>query len=230
MYTNNQEFECTRQSETLTTYADDSRINVKLGRALKKGEFRVKVYQLLLGVLDVYPAASTPCEASDVNVLSDDVIDKNVIAYLAGYCLRRVNVICRECKSLLIYNEIPNNSDLYLYLKNKAYREQGTLVYPKESVIDLFCDIEECYSDRFLSLVYSTHLLSRLFIAVTSCVKLGGTCVTRECLLKLETAVKVYLRVRMFSSLKKLLENAKEKQVNKRTMKRNRKLLKLQNM
>ena len=53
MYTNNQEFECTRQSETLTTYADDSRINVKLGRALKKGEFRVKVYQLLLGQSDV---------------------------------------------------------------------------------------------------------------------------------------------------------------------------------
>ena len=59
MYTNNQEFECTRQSETLNTYGDDSRINVKLGRALKKGEFRVKVYQLLLEQTDV----STPREA-----------------------------------------------------------------------------------------------------------------------------------------------------------------------
>ncbi|CAH1800062.1 unnamed protein product, partial [Owenia fusiformis] len=47
VYSNSQEFECTRLSENLTSYGDESKLNVKLGRALKKGEYRVKVYQLV---------------------------------------------------------------------------------------------------------------------------------------------------------------------------------------
>ncbi|XP_077867523.1 ubiquitin carboxyl-terminal hydrolase 47-like [Saccoglossus kowalevskii] len=48
VYPNNQEFECVRLNENLTSYGDDSKIAVRLGRALKKGEYRVKVYQLLV--------------------------------------------------------------------------------------------------------------------------------------------------------------------------------------
>ncbi|XP_039605834.1 ubiquitin carboxyl-terminal hydrolase 47 isoform X1 [Polypterus senegalus] len=48
VYANNQEFESVRLNETLSSFADDNKITIRLGRALKKGEYRVKVYQLLV--------------------------------------------------------------------------------------------------------------------------------------------------------------------------------------
>ena len=46
MYPNSQEFESTRLNETLTAFSDDGKMMVKYGRALRKGEYRVKVYHL----------------------------------------------------------------------------------------------------------------------------------------------------------------------------------------
>ncbi|TSL68241.1 Ubiquitin carboxyl-terminal hydrolase 47 [Bagarius yarrelli] len=48
VYANNQEFESVRLTETLSSFSDDNKITIRLGRALKKGEYRVKVYQLLI--------------------------------------------------------------------------------------------------------------------------------------------------------------------------------------
>ncbi|GAB6023955.1 Ubiquitin carboxyl-terminal hydrolase 47 [Chamberlinius hualienensis] len=48
IYSNNQEFECTRLNETLVPYSDDAQMVVKVGRALRKGEFRVKIFQFLI--------------------------------------------------------------------------------------------------------------------------------------------------------------------------------------
>ncbi|XP_061422799.1 ubiquitin carboxyl-terminal hydrolase 47 isoform X2 [Lethenteron reissneri] len=48
VYANNQEFESVRLNETLSSFSDDNRVTIRLGRALRKGEYRVKVYQLLL--------------------------------------------------------------------------------------------------------------------------------------------------------------------------------------
>ncbi|XP_052243350.1 ubiquitin carboxyl-terminal hydrolase 47-like isoform X4 [Dreissena polymorpha] len=47
VYSNNQEFESIRLGETLS-FLEDGKINIKLGRALKNGEYRVKVFQLLV--------------------------------------------------------------------------------------------------------------------------------------------------------------------------------------
>ncbi|XP_045110990.1 ubiquitin carboxyl-terminal hydrolase 47-like isoform X4 [Portunus trituberculatus] len=46
IYSNSQEFECTRMTESLTSYADNTRLSVRLGRALLPGEHRGKVYLL----------------------------------------------------------------------------------------------------------------------------------------------------------------------------------------
>ncbi|MEE6498809.1 hypothetical protein FKM82_003239 [Ascaphus truei] len=48
VYASNQEFESVRLNETLSSFSDDNKITIRLGRALKKGEYRVKVFQLLL--------------------------------------------------------------------------------------------------------------------------------------------------------------------------------------
>ncbi|XP_018115793.1 ubiquitin carboxyl-terminal hydrolase 47-like isoform X2 [Xenopus laevis] len=48
VYTSNQEFESVRLNETLSSFSDDNKITIRLGRALKKGEYRVKIFQLLV--------------------------------------------------------------------------------------------------------------------------------------------------------------------------------------
>ncbi|XP_021936857.1 ubiquitin carboxyl-terminal hydrolase 47-like isoform X2 [Zootermopsis nevadensis] len=53
LYSGQQEFECARFKESLGSYHDDDKLIIRLGRALKKGEHRGKVYQLL-------PNASEP--------------------------------------------------------------------------------------------------------------------------------------------------------------------------
>ncbi|CAL4084063.1 unnamed protein product [Meganyctiphanes norvegica] len=46
IYSSSQEFECTRMTETLASYGDNTRLSVRLGRALLPGEQRGKVYLL----------------------------------------------------------------------------------------------------------------------------------------------------------------------------------------
>ncbi|XP_071942590.1 ubiquitin carboxyl-terminal hydrolase 47-like [Antedon mediterranea] len=55
VYANNQEFEIVRLTDTLQSHSDEGKISVKLGRALKKGECRVKVFLLS-------PNEAEPCK------------------------------------------------------------------------------------------------------------------------------------------------------------------------
>lgn len=47
------ESECSCLTEQLNSYEDGERLNVKLGRALRSGEFKVKLYQLLIDSTEV---------------------------------------------------------------------------------------------------------------------------------------------------------------------------------
>lgn len=50
---NSGESECVSLIEQLKLYGDGERLNVKLGRALRSGEFKVKLYQLLIDSAEV---------------------------------------------------------------------------------------------------------------------------------------------------------------------------------
>eukprot|EP00062_Callorhinchus_milii_P003936 gi/632941724/ref/XP_007886018.1/ PREDICTED: ubiquitin carboxyl-terminal hydrolase 47 isoform X2 [Callorhinchus milii] len=73
VYANNQEFESVRLNETLSSFSDDNKITIRLGRALRKGEYRVKVYQLLVNdpepckfLLDaVFAKGMTVCQSKE---------------------------------------------------------------------------------------------------------------------------------------------------------------------
>jgi len=47
------ESECSCLTEQLSSYEDGERLNVKLGRALRNGEFKVKLYHLLIDSIEV---------------------------------------------------------------------------------------------------------------------------------------------------------------------------------
>lgn len=50
---NSGESECVSLIEQLKLYGDGEKLNVKLGRALRSGEFKVKLYQLLIDSVEV---------------------------------------------------------------------------------------------------------------------------------------------------------------------------------
>ncbi|PSN42002.1 Ubiquitin carboxyl-terminal hydrolase 47 [Blattella germanica] len=62
LYTGQQEFECARLNESLTSYRDDEKLIIKLGRALRKGEHRGKVYQLLPNSQELSELSDIPVE------------------------------------------------------------------------------------------------------------------------------------------------------------------------
>ncbi|KAL5010192.1 hypothetical protein ScPMuIL_012497 [Solemya velum] len=74
VYSNNQEFENVRLSESLS-FLEDGKLNIKLGRALKPGEYRVKVYQLLVN------------EAEPCKFLIDTIFAKGMSVMDAKNCI-----------------------------------------------------------------------------------------------------------------------------------------------
>jgi ubiquitin carboxyl-terminal hydrolase 47 len=53
LYSGQQELECARLTDSLGSYRDDEKLTIRLGRALRKGEHRGKVYQLLPNTSEV---------------------------------------------------------------------------------------------------------------------------------------------------------------------------------
>ena len=80
----------------------------------------------------------------------------NVEAYMAGYFLRKANMReCLTCSSQLIY-DIPPNTDLYAFLRAKAYKEFNTPT-PVYSQQPFFFQLVEQWESKF-SIVFKAVL------------------------------------------------------------------------
>lgn len=55
VYSNNQEYEVVRVNDQLLAYCDETKIIIRLGRALKFGETRIKIYFLQPNKDEVWP-------------------------------------------------------------------------------------------------------------------------------------------------------------------------------
>lgn len=149
---------------------------------------------------------------------------QNVEAYMAGYLIRRSKIVdCSDCK--LIFQEIsPPNSGLYTFLHEKAYREHDTLIFPTEPFVYLVEKWETIFKNSVDNVIHMNGILDRLFrYAKNTC--LNFSCSKDTCNYKLQAMLKLYMKVRLHSAIKKL-----NKTVAKSSSKRNRKLLKLQHL
>ena len=150
---------------------------------------------------------------------------QNIEAYIAGYLLRRAGFKdCTTCSEQLIYIK-PPETELYQFLRNKAYKEENTLVYPTESVIGLIDDLENIFLKLFEAVMHSQGVLLRLCKNAEQCCTNFLTCSNSVCVSKLYYVIKLYMKIRMFHSIK--VSNQENK---KAGSKRNRKMLKLQHL
>ena len=151
---------------------------------------------------------------------------QNVEAYMAGYLIRKSKISqCSNCKFILEHYEAPN-TPLYVFLQEKAYREHGTLVYPKERFVSLVEQWEKIFQTSIDHVIHMNGVLGRLVrYAMATCDQFLA-CDNDTCKYKLTAMLKLYMKVRLHAALKRL-----NKEIGKSTSgKRNRKLLKLQHL
>lgn len=79
---NSDESECNCLMEQLSSYEDGERFNVKLGRALRNGEFKVKLYQLLIDSTEVCIIFFMFCMLRKKNLCVISVLSRFLIMWI----------------------------------------------------------------------------------------------------------------------------------------------------
>uniref|UniRef100_UPI00358FDFB7 ubiquitin carboxyl-terminal hydrolase 47 isoform X2 n=1 Tax=Myxine glutinosa TaxID=7769 RepID=UPI00358FDFB7 len=114
VYASNQEFESVRLNETLSSFSDDNRVIIRLGRALKKGEYMVKVFQLQLG------------EAEPCKYLLDTVFAKSMTVRQSKQEL--VHLLRERCDMDVSIDR--------LRLRKKTWKNPGTIFLDSQAYED----------------------------------------------------------------------------------------------
>ena len=74
-------------------------------------------------------------ESNAVNTLN--ICTQNVVSYMAGYVLRRIPFSCLKCHSKLTVPNLSDNEPTTEFLKVKAHRATGALIYPSRCFVSL---------------------------------------------------------------------------------------------
>ena len=87
----------------------------------------------------------------------------NVIAYLAGYLLKKVKLnTSDECvKQLTVQAEDAHDEKIHTFLELKAYRE-GCLVFPTKEMVAFVEELETIFCSVFDNIIYMSYILTRL--------------------------------------------------------------------
>ena len=156
-----------------------------------------------------------------------EIPEQNVEAYMAGYLLKKSDIAsCTTCKEQLVYTT-PPDSDLYTFLRSKAYSVENTLHYPTEAYVTFIENIEALFVKIFDAVKCMTGVLARTHKNILSTGDDFLNCDKPACKIKLNAMMKLYIRVRLYHALK--TANRRNKS-NKPGVKRNRKLMILQHM
>ena len=149
----------------------------------------------------------------------------NVIAYLAGYLLQKIQLnTCDECvKQLTIQPGDAHDENIHTFLELKAYKE-GCLVFPTKEMVTFVEELETIFCTVFDNIIYIYYILTRLKNAEGCCKFL--TCSNPKCIATLHQIVKLYMKLRIFHALKQSnIRNVEDK-----GGKRNRKMLKISHL
>ena len=145
---------------------------------------------------------------------------------MAGYLLRKSEMAkCSQCKIQCQYDK-PPHTDLYIFLREKSYAGKESLFYPTEIFVKLVENWESKFEQYIDDVVHMNGILGRLFrIAKSSCDSFL-VCPEPMCQLRLQAMLKLYMKVRLHSVIKR----ANKAMSKTKRGKQNRKLLKLQHL
>lgn len=142
VYSNNQEFESTQLLENLS-FLEDGKLNIKLGRALRPGEYRVKVYQLLVNEPDPCKFLIETIFAKKMSVLESK---KQILTEIKEQC--DLDIPLSRCRLRKKTWKNPGT----VYLDNQLYEEDITIYANWEVFLEVLDDPEQVKSTSQLSL------------------------------------------------------------------------------
>ena len=153
---------------------------------------------------------------------------KIVAAYMAGYLLRKIPIDnCNECLDQLLLQPPSPYDELsaYEFLRNKTYQEAGVLVYPTLAMVQFVQSLENLFCATFEAIVHMPFVVTRLCKSAEKEYQFL-TCSETKCILRVQKMGKLYMKVQIFHALKCGNEYNKEE----KSVKRNRKMLKLRHL
>ena len=151
---------------------------------------------------------------------------QNVQAYMAGYLLRKSEITnCSQCKLQCQYDK-PPHTDLYILLREKSYAGKENLFYPTEPFVKLVENWESKFQQNIDDVVHMNGILGRLFRLAKSLCDSFLVCSGPMCELRLLAMLKLYMKIRLHSVIKR----ANKAMSKTKPGKQNRKLLKLQHL
>lgn len=160
-YSNNQEIECNRLEDQLVAYANDAKIIIKRGRALKTGETRIKIFQLLVNEKEYFKFFMDAIVSKEVSILK--LKEESIYPHLKKegiqYEPSRVRLRKKQyknptliyCDELIFENDITVGLSTELYMEILPYENEVTTqehlsVYvrwwhPEQTSIDPFEEV-----------------------------------------------------------------------------------------
>ena len=153
---------------------------------------------------------------------------QNVLAYLAGYLLKKISVNeCIECQEQLIrqrFHSPEKDTAKYQFLDCKTYGE-GYLIYPSATMITFVENLEKTFCATFYKVIYTSFVLVQLSKSGDEYCQFLK-CQSIKCSLRLKSMIKLYMKVRLFHALKQSnIPNVEDK-----SGKHNRKMLKISHL
>ena len=175
---------------------------------------------------------ATPKLNLDENVSVSDVVNtveglafENMAVYVAGYVLKKMQINCADCCKHYTLSSLPSRHKSYAFLRNKRYSEHCNLVYPTMKFVTFISELELVYTSVFPKISHAEKLLCSLADCVTENIDRVLSCKLDDCKERVLYAVKLFFKVRVYSSLKRTNSENKEAKG-----KRNKKMMKLMNI
>ena len=148
---------------------------------------------------------------------------KNVVAYMAGYLIKRHPVdSCATCMKLCKLQSLPESDPVSQYelIRCNMYKDTSRLVFPSTEFTNFVQAIKSTFSCIFGGVMHMKDLLKTLCKSTDNEITYMHRCDTSDCLARIHNTVKLYMTVRIHHALK--ISN-----IGKIYGKRNRKMLKL---
>lgn len=171
----------------------------------------------LADVPDVHAVPSTknmPIEITTqligTDYQQDEMLHKNFVRYICGYLLKKALNIhsCDVCITFSNHRQELDDSSLYIYFRAYENSEKtifGNLKNPADIFVDFIANVEEIFQTNFHCLIARTNICNNLFQLVHR-QYLAHPCGK----FPKEFVLKLYLRIRLYYTLKHINNNFKD--------------------
>lgn len=153
--------------------------------------------------------------AISLDYQKDDNLQKNFIRYICGYLLKKCEKVhsCQTCLEYSKAHQDLDDSSLYIFFRayeNSSKDTFGNLKNPHDSFVDFITNIEVIFQSNFEEFILHPKI-SESYFSLCQKIPYNHPCSQ----FPLQYVIKLYIRVRMYYTLKNINKNLKTINKNK---------------